>query len=353
MMAGKTLQELAMELDRQSKAKHDLLVDLEAMRMDANDNKLELRIEDSGTFGINNIAHRQLGEHCKIPARYYDRMITEAPDLLTTNVNRWLARVPGTRRMLRTLDGTARAFLSDRYRRIDNHEVAQTVLPIIGNMNGARIESCELTESRMYLKVVNTRITAEIAKGDVVQAGILITNSEVGLGSVSIKPLIFRLVCLNGMIVEDGAVRKYHIGRANESDGSFNIYRDETIEADDRAFLMKIEDAVTAAVDQVRFSTTVERLQESRRAKIRPPEVPKVVELAAKAYNITQEESKGVLGHLIAGGDLSLYGLGNAVTRHAHDVGSYDRSTELEATGYKIATMSAPMWRQLTNVGAV
>lgn len=73
---------------------------------------------------------------------------------------------------------------------------------------------------------------------------------------------------------------------------------------------------------------------------------PKVVELAAKEFNIRQNESEGILGHLIAGGDLSLYGLANAVTRHAQDVQSYDRSTELEATGYKIITMQPSLLKR-------
>lgn len=354
MKAGRTLQELAIELDRQANAKRDLIVDTGALHMDViDDGRIALNLGTSDyheTFDINDIAHRQFGQYLKIPAPYYDRMRTEFPDLLTRNVNGWLSKEPENRRMLRTLDGTARAFLSDRYRRIDNYEVAQSVLPIIGNMAGASVESCELTDSKMYIKVVNQRITAEIAKGDIVQAGIVITNSEVGYGSVSVRPLIYRLVCTNGMIAEDGSIRKYHVGRANEADDNFNIYRDETIEADDRAFLMKIEDAVSAAVDQARFNSIVFKLRESREAKIDPPAVPKVVELTAKEYSISQTESEGILGHLIAGGDLSLYGLANAVTRHAQDVDSYDRSTELEVTGYKIATMSPSTWRRLTNV---
>jgi hypothetical protein len=354
MKAGRTLQELAIELDRQANAKRDLIVDTGALHMDViDDGRIALNLGTSDyheSFDLNDIAHRQFGQYLKIPAPYYDRMRAEFPDLLTRNVNGWLAKEPENRRMLRTLDGTARAFLSDRYRRIDNYEVAQSVLPIIGNMDGASVESCELTDSKMYIKVVNQRITAEIAKGDIVQAGIVITNSEVGYGSVSVRPLIYRLVCTNGMIAEDGSIRKYHVGRANEADDNFNIYRDETIEADDRAFLMKIEDAVSAAVDQARFNSIVSKLRESREAKIDPPAVPKVVELTAKEYSITQAESEGILGHLIAGGDLSLYGLANAVTRHAHDVDSYDRSTDLETTGYKIATMSPALWRQLTKV---
>ena len=77
-----------------------------------------------------------------------------------------------------------------------------------------------------------------------------------------------------------------------------------------------------------------------------PAAAPKVVELAAKEFNIRQSESEGILGHLIAGGDLSLYGLANAVTRHAQDVQSYDRSTELEATGYKIITMQPALLKR-------
>ena len=70
--------------------------------------------------------------------------------------------------------------------------------------------------------------------------------------------------------------------------------------------------------------------------------------MTSKEFGINESESSGILGHLAAGGDLSLYGLANAVTRQAQDVASYDRSTDLEATGYRILTMSPALWRSLT-----
>lgn len=348
MKEGKTLQELAAELERQQGAKRDLIVHTGALSMDASGNHLALRVQGAAKCSINDIAHRQIGQHLKIPATYYDRMRTEYPELLAQNVNGWLARTPDTKRMLRTMDGTARALLSDRYRRIDNFEVASAVLPIISRMDGAGVESCELTDSRMYLKVVNPRVTAEVKKGDIVQAGVLISNSEVGMGSVNVSPLIYRLVCSNGMIAEDGKLRKYYVGRANESREDFSIYRDETIQADDKAFLMKLEDSVKAAVDQARFSAIVDKMREATEAKIEPKQVQQVVELTSKEFGINESESSGILGHLAAGGDLSLYGLANAVTRQAQDVASYDRSTDLEDTGYRILTMSPALWRSLT-----
>ena len=57
-------------------------------------------------------------------------MRKEAPEPLATNVNEWFHNKP-ERRMIRTLDGQARAFLSDRYRRLDNYDLASTVLPIL------------------------------------------------------------------------------------------------------------------------------------------------------------------------------------------------------------------------------
>lgn len=349
MKAGRTLQELAVELDRQNAAKKDFIVDAGALTMTGQTDP-QLLVGGGSypvPYGITDIAHRQIGSFLKIPATYYDRMRRENLGLLAQNVNAWLEDNGNTKRMLRTIDGNARALLSDRYRRIDNFEIASAVLPIIGEIKDARVESCELTDSRMYIKVVTPRTQAEVKVGDTVQAGVIVTNSEVGYGSVTVKPLIFRLVCSNGMVAESGAMRKYHVGRINEANDDLSIFRDETIQASDKAFLMRLEDSVRAAVSQASFEKIVGQMREATEAKIKADTVPQVIELASKEYGFTENEGKGILGHLIQGGDLSLYGLANAVTRHAQDVESYDRSTELEAAGYQIITMSSALWRQM------
>ena len=348
MLQGRTLQELAVEIQRQQNAKQDYLADTSALSMVDGDEGIKFQIEGMEPFGVNDLAHSQIGQYLEIPAKYYERMRYSSPELLTENVNHWLHKTETPeRRMVRTLDGNVRAFLSDRYRRIDNADVAETVLPIIGRMDGAQVMSCEITERRMYIKVVNPRIQTEVRVGDVVQSGIIISNSEVGLGSVSVSPLIYRLACTNGMVAQDTGVRKYHIGKINSADFDMSIFRDETIEADDRAFLLKVRDAVTAAADQTIFERIVGQMREATEAKIPAITAPKVVELTSSRFGISINENEGVLGHLIDGGDLSLYGMANAVTRYAQDVKSYDRSTELEATGYKILTMAPALWNSI------
>ncbi len=356
MKTGRTLTELAMELDRQRNAKKDYLLDTRSIVMDYTGDRHMITLNNEAQrtntmLNLNGVAHRQVGAALGIPAKYYDKMRSENPELLSANVNGWFQTTPSTR-MVRTLDGTARAFLSDRYRRIDNYEIAETVLPIIADIEDARIESCEVTDERMYIKVVNPRLQTEVVPGDIVQSGILITNSEVGMGSMSIQPLVYRLVCTNGMVVNDAATRRYHIGRGNEASEDYTLYSNETLAADDRALMLKVQDTVKSVVEQSRFDRVVEMMRAAREAKIITTDIPQMIEMAASDYGFSKKEGGGILDHLIRDGELSLYGLANAVTRAAQDVESYDRSTDLESIGYTILGMSRERWNRLNAVAA-
>lgn len=79
--------------------------------------------------------------------------------MLAYNANTWFKQ-ESSQRMLRTLDGSARTYLSNRYRRIDNIDIAGVTLPILGGLPDIRFESCQITESRMYIKAVNPRLQA-------------------------------------------------------------------------------------------------------------------------------------------------------------------------------------------------
>lgn len=356
MKFGRTLMELAQELERQRNAKHDYLLDTRNIIMDSIEDEQSITLQNlqqhmNTILRVNDVAHRQIGSALGIPAKYYDKMRTENPELLVANVNGWFSRTPSTR-MVRTLDGTARAFLSDRYRRIDNYEIAEAVLPIIAGIKDARIESCEITDERMYIKVVNPHLETEVVPGDVVQSGIIITNSEVGMGSMAVQPLVYRLVCSNGMVVNDAATRRYHIGRGNAAGEDYSLYSTATLAADDKALMLKVQDTVRAAVDQTRFEKVVRMMREAKEAKIVTSDIPQMIELASSDYGLTKREGSGILDHLIRDGEFSLYGLANAVTRAAQDVESYDRSTELESVGYSILGMSRDRWNRLNAVAA-
>jgi len=70
----------------------------------------------------------------------------------------------------------------------------------------------------------------------------------------------------------------------------------------------------------------------------------KSVEVLANRYDMNEGERAGVLRHLVQGGDLSGYGLVNAVTHFSQEVENYDRATEFEEIGGKLIDLSVKEW---------
>lgn len=334
MKAGTSIEQLATRILAESKSKRDFVADTRKLRM-----------EDDGTVTIGEIGRAfkptkicldQVANRTGIPAKYAERMRTEAPMLLARNVNHWFEAKP-EKRMIRTLDNgnkIARAFLSDRYRPLDNFDLANVILPKL-SAAGCEIKSAEMTEKRLYIQAVTARIEGEVKVGDAVQAGIVISNSEVGFGACNIDQMMWRLACKNGMITGN-SLKKYHVGRAGDGevggeDGSFEMFSDKTRQLDDKAFWAKVCDVVDGTLTQVKFDEQLMRMRLAADKKIGDP--VEAVELVTRKLDLLEGESKSVLSHLASGGDLSLWGLCNAVTRTAEDVESYDRAMEILVQG--------------------
>lgn len=299
------------------------------------------------------LMHDQMGKYVQIPAPYYDRMRNgDNSDraMLAANVNHWLHRTKETR-LVRTLDGKARAFLSNRYRTIDNYDVANVALPIFlsesKKLGSIEVASSDVTENRLYIKVVSKRLTYEVKKGDVVQMGVSLSNSEVGKGSVRVEPFLLRLACLNGAVIEDAAIRKFHLGRQSaELEAAEQVFRDETRQADDKAFVMKLGDVIRAAFEESNFERLKGITIDATTRKITAP-IQDVVEEVANRFNMTGTHKDSFLKNLIEGGDITQWGLANAITAIANTEKSYEKATELESLGGLIMTLPANKWEEL------
>jgi hypothetical protein len=350
MKQGRTLIGLVEELERQLLTKVDMVVPTPLMHhITGLDGMSQLLVEapdGSKRFKTTEICRRQLADRLKIPFAYFERMRADQPALLDRNVNTWLHEEP-EKRLLRTLDGQARAFLSDRYRRLDNYDLMKHVYPMVKELPGARLDSMELTDTRMYLKVVTPAVQFEIQPGDIVQAGVVISNSEIGHGSLSVQPLVYRLICRNGLIAPDRAMRKAHVGRSMEaSTDEITVFKDDTLAAEDTAFYLKVRDVVQAAVSQATFEVTAQKMRATLGIKLTGDPV-RAVEVLATRYLLNDHERAGVLRSLVTEGDLTGYGLVNAVTGFAQEVDSYDRAVDLEVLGGTLASQSKAEWEEI------
>lgn len=366
----KDLVALATEIQRRQENKRDVIVSSENMEMVVNEEAKTVqmsagpRILDAvGDFPavstINNIAHDQIASFANIPAKYYDRMLSEEPDLLCFNVNRWFTKQPAVR-TFRTLDGTLRALLSNTYRPLENEDLATAVLPILMEDPDLMIMSCDITERRMYIKAVSKRLMLDIPKGatfgqghviyDTLSPAIIISNSEVGLGNLSIESGVYTKQCTNLASWADGGMKRRHVGARNtltEGQEIMHLLSDATKKATDKAVWMQVRDVVKGALDETRFKATVERIKATTERKI-TGDVPAAIEATAAHFGMNKTESASILRHLIEGGSLTQYGLHAAVTRSAEDLPDYDRSSEFERIGAKIIDLSPGDWKEIS-----
>lgn len=351
MREGRTLKNLAVELERQLASKKDMIVPAMKMRLSTSmAGQCTLLIDESGgarEYPVNAFALQQIADKHAIPHGYFERMRLEMPMLLDRNVNAWMHAQPHINRLIRTLDGRARAFLTDRYRRIDHWDLANYILPILDRLPGARFESLELTESRMYLKVVTSKVCCEVAPGDVIQAGVVVSNSEIGSAKLRVEPLIYRLVCKNGLIAADRSMRKTHLGRKLISDEEHVVvFQDDTLKADDHALFLKVRDMVEAAVSAATFQLISAKMRKTMGIQLTGDPV-RSVEVLAKRLTLNEDERGGVLRHLVEGGELSAYGLVNAVTGYSQDIADYDRATAFEEFGGLMLDFEPPEWKAI------
>jgi len=371
MKTGKTLTQLAIEIEAQAKAKKDFVVDTRTIKVETEKLAFNSKgdriagapvsrvvIPDHGNFSISDVMHQQLAESLKIPKKYYDGMREAFPDLLDHNVNYLFNHAPDTR-MIRSFDRgetdrRGRAYLSNRFNRLDNDTLLMNALPILNEYkNDLRVESCEVTERKLYLKMIFPKIEREVSKGDIVQAGAVISNSEIGLGSISIEKLIYTLACTNGMIIANSGIRKHHVGKQVAGDETQLLFSDETLRADDKAFWLKIRDVLLSTINEAHFDLLVNKLRESREKKIEAINPARSVEVLGNKFLLSQTEVEQVAGHFIKSSEFSLYGLANAITRASQDVPSYDRATELEKLGGNLIDISATDWKDISRAALV
>lgn len=369
MREGRTLRELAKEVDRRRNSKVDFVAKVSALTMAVGRDSLPVvQMEDKKTpriFGLNDVAHEQLADFVGIPMQYYRRLRDKAPDLLSNEVNRWLLQDHADdTRMVRTLDGKVRALLSDKYRPLENEDLMEAVLPVLKE-HDMDILSCDVTDQRLYIKAVNKGIHKDVPTGrrlgdgshtvfDTVSPAIVVSNSEVGRGSVLVEGGIWTKMCTN-MCAFGASMRKFHTGsKAELSDDAYAVLSPETRRLTDAALWAQVRDLVKAALDHGRFEANLAKLTAAAGDHIpKKSDIPTVIELVARKVGLSEGERNGVLACLIEDGDLSRYGIHSAVTRFSQDREmSYDRSSELEKAGGKIIEMPKGEWEGILKQAA-
>lgn len=346
MRQSLTLTELAAKLQADLESKKDLVAPSGQLELSTLAGGVRLAVPEQGHFKIQPLAHKQIAEYVGVPSKYYDRMLNDAPQLLTENVNNWLhdKEHRGKQRMVRMLGGNCRAFLSDKYLRVDNYDVAERALQVFADRK-IEVVSANVTDSSLYIQAVVPGLEAEVKSrrvGDVVRGGVHIRNSEVGLGCIEVSEYDYFLWCLNGA-TSAKLMRKSHLGAALEGNGI--RWAEDTRRSADDLLMKQVRDTIAEAIDPDRFQRRIARMNDLTKLEIEgnPNDA---IEVLASVVDLSDAEKGGILKSLLKGGDPSAYGLMNALTEQAHTA-DCDRAVELERAGGKLLELPRTEWKRI------
>jgi hypothetical protein len=316
----------------------------------------------AGTYVPTGVCDQGLADKLGIPAAYLRRTRLERPGLYDANVNGWLAG-DGRKFLVRCLlpagdavPGAARAFLSDGYKRIDNLDVLFAALDGVRQAGvPAEIDGCDLTDRRMYVRVVCEEIRALApallqgyrspftgaagADNPVVFAGFVLSNSETGCGAFTLTPRLVVQVCRNGMTITKDAIRAVHLGEKLEQ--GVVTWSGNTMDKTLALITARTADAVTTFL-QPRY---VERVLAAIAGQAgRPlPDPQQAVQVVSARLRFTEAQQAGIMSHFIKGGDLTAGGVLHAVTSVAQTLPDADAASDLEAAGLRALEIAASL----------
>ena len=349
MLKGITVQELIDRVVIDARSKQDFIVPARAVKV------LDGGLMDwdgrTAPMPMTKVAEDQLNTYLGIPSRFVDRLRTDAPDLISVNMNRLLQTKTDDRRMVRVLNGSARAWLSDRYRCLDYIDMAEHLLPIIKNA-GYQILTANITETKMYITVVSPDIAGEIKVGSPVRFGWTISDSEVGKGSLNIQLFMEVLRCTNGMTIQEFSKRKAHLGgRADSDTESLVTLSNETIEASDKALWLGVRDHMREFSTPDGLLRVITKLKAQAEAWVLGDPTA-VIETLGNKFLLNEDEKKSVLYSFLEEGDRTRWGLSNAITQVANDHADYDRGMELQKLGGDLLMSSAYEFKTIATATA-
>ncbi|MCP4204242.1 MAG: DUF945 domain-containing protein [bacterium] len=236
--------------------------------------------------------------------------------------------------LVRMAGGEARAMLSHGargYAPLDNDLVVETLrgsLQRSGLLGETRVRSVALGRTcslRLTFPEHDAVVKHSRKVNDIVEVGLDVLNGEVGNRSVSITPLAWRLVCLNGMRRADRSVstRLRHVGDPARLRESFQDAVPLAIAAS-----RGLQERMNKAVDQM-IDGALDEILGLTRFGLSKAETRDVARDVMAEQRIALPSDTKEWGDILADVDISAFDVLNGVTHIAQAKGT-DRRVEME-----------------------
>jgi hypothetical protein len=185
-----TLAKVSNRVDALNQNCFDKLVDVPTISFDS----LQTMKIEGERHVLRTMAQRSIAWRLGIPFNYLQKC---PPELQSEQMNYWIKNEKREQLFVRFAgEKSVRAIFTPRYKPVDNFEVLAR-LDEMGYTPETQVQ-CHLDGEFMLLSIPDGKRSFKI-NGDKMTPGISISNSEVGLASLSVSAFIYRIICSNGL----------------------------------------------------------------------------------------------------------------------------------------------------------
>lgn len=200
--------------------KEDIIINPNDIKVDQFSGKLELG--GRGFYNLDEWSLRQMSKKVmnNLSVKYY----RECPAFLQAqNLNYWLQQYdPEKNLMFRVRNdiNSIRGIMSEQFTSYDDHELLEVLNTLLKDRDH-EVNMWSRHDGGFHLRVILNDIRSDVGtlkdgRPDIHRIGVHIENSEVGQKSLHIKPMVYRQVCSNGLMmwVTDGdSMNQHHRGK--------------------------------------------------------------------------------------------------------------------------------------------
>lgn len=259
-------------------------------------------------YQLSNYAFCQLCAKIGVPTRYMKKCLEEGEtELVSENINTWIAKFKRNF-FIRTYKNRIRGILSDKFSVLDTPDIIDILSDTL--QDKYFIKSYYMSEERFHVKALQSLILD--IKGEDLFAGLQIDSSDVGRSILTVRFMVYKQVCTNGLIISKGGgvlFEQKHIGISCE---------------DFRKGLKENLDRVPDLVASV-----TEAIKESKAKIVDKNWIDGILSVASSNLNLTEDAVTKVINLMDEKYSRTRWGLINGMTEIAQNF-TLERRIELE-----------------------
>ena len=280
----------------------------------------------------------QIAERANIPTRYLNDLTDSNEqwrvDLAAYTLNKFFQEntaASKARHLIRSVNGEARAVLSDKYRRLDSRPLLEAFGEECNAIGAVPVDGT-CTDTRVALKAFLPMVFEPVL-GEAMCLGLEWANSDFGAGKHAIRAFLFRLWCLNGATTED-VLAQVHLGGVINSDFEFS---ERTLRKDTNTQISALRDIVKGTLSPGKVNELLATIAQANAKEINWRSSTSIVK------KLLKEEAK-IVREAFEGDDVvnlppvkSVWRMSNAISWLAGKTEDADRKLELQRLAGAVA----------------